>query len=801
MRRLLAGLFLSAAPLLVAQQAITLPPRRVAFDATVPTDVLVGKLWWDLGLFHPFTGEVSRDAWEKAYFGLMNKAVEPGANAAALAAEAVGLLKDPASLLLESGEGQGGNFLPILWEVKGNQAWIIGGAADQVAEPFGPVDSINGRPLGEFLGKRLGSFRSDDRSYAALTLASRRTNAFQVEFGAGTTKVIIKSVDSLKAVKDPWIRGGWQGRPFFGADQARFRSMAEIKAMKGGINLQQSPWQPISATQTLGDILILLGAECPLVETVRVVREHRGQYDEDWDRYALDSASFNRVAAYPAPNRMAWVEPGAPVGVALPQVVLDEGLAEVLAGWAFPATSNVCAKSVRYNLLPGWDVRLRTESWCASLNNAKHQATYQNGGILTVDAAKALAAATIINWDHLFSFTPESMQVGVFKAALAARSWASDTMDMIQRAGGITKDAHSAVFTAIPYEDVLQKFRGNVVYPEKSVASVTPHFPGYEMANGEIRLLRSLRGGPSAGMIIEKVNGVDLAGLVKEIRPHAPIRPEHRDIVVSDHLDIGGKLGKPIPNSFFGLPPAVLEVRGEKGELKTFRLPNPVVDDSMYEGAPETLEGGWKLLKRPSMLELTKALENGEKVIVDARVYAPMALSANWGLPAPYPSPSHGGYRHTPSAPMAWGVASTDKIWERETDATFAVRGYVQPVPAMTKTLPGSLMVLVSGATLSRPETVAAYLKEAFPQNCKLVGLPTGGSMGSRGFLALPIGGGKPSLAIFSPTVSMNLINGRNWNFRGLPLDREIKEAELLNEMKSGSVDPLLTAAAKAVVR
>jgi len=799
MQRIWLVILLSFAWVSVSGQLpVTMPPRRVAFEAKASVDVTFGKLWWDIGLFHPFTGEVSRDQWEKGYFALMNQAVLQGADPAVLAAEALALLKDPASLLLESNEGQGDHFLPVLWEVKNGQAWIIGGDREQIAEPFGPVDTINGTPLTDFLAKRLGSFRSDDRMYVALTLASRQVNAFSVEYVSSQKKLNIRSVSKPEEVKAPWIRGGWKGTPIFNLDKQRFDTIADIKKkIPGGLDVRSSSWKAVSDSETIEALLITLGSQCPKSDMVRVVREHRGQYDEDWDRYAHDSASFNRIAAYPAPNRISWVQPSGGVRATLPQVILDPLLAEVLAGWALPASMNTCAKVTRYSYLPGLDVRLRLESWCGSLSDAKSQATYQNGAILNVNAAKSLAAATIINFDHLFAFTPESMQAGVFQAALNALKVSKNALDLVQRSGGITKDFHSPVLSAVPFKDALQRIVDPILSKPVYTVLSGPILPTFEMANGEVRIMRSIKGKIPAGWVVEKVNGIDLADLVKRIRPYTAARDENRDLTTLGRLEIGGELGKALTGPGVYSFPANLVVVDPKGAKKKITLEQPYVSDREYEPFSGAIPTGWKILNKPTVAELTHALATGEKVIVDGRKRRSLDLSKGWELPAPFASPSQGGFRRTPSSPVVWGTPSPNELWETQNDTTIALRGFAQPV-STNKNLPGSLVVVVSGETVSYPEIVVTFLKEAFPGNTRIIGLPTGGSMGSRCVLALPIGGDN-ALAFFSPTVSMDIINGKNYSYRGIPLDRQITESDLDLEMKAGSVDPLFSAVLKVV--
>ena len=133
------------------------------------------------------------------------------------------------------------------------------------------------------------------------------------------------------------------------------------------------------------------------------------------------------------------------------------------------------------------------------------------------------------------------------------------------------------------------------------------------------------------------------------------------------------------------------------------------------------------------------------------------------------------------------------------TNTTFAVRGYIQNGPSLNKALPGSLVILVSGVSASHLELAATFLKEAFPLNTRIVGLPTAGTMGVRTRLFLPVGGGDNSVVYYTPTVYLMTIGGHNYNYIGVPLDHAVSEGELVKEWATGSPDPLMSAALKAI--
>jgi hypothetical protein len=789
----------------ISQSPVSLPPRRVAFEAKAPAGIQLGKLWWDIGLFHPFTGEVSRDEWERGFFALMNRSVEPGADAGQLAAEALALLKDPASLLLESGEGKGPHFLPIIWEVRGGKAWIIGGDKKQIKEPFGPVDQINDQPIQAFLTRRLGSYQSDDRIYAALTLAGRRQKGFTISCTAAQNQIVLSSISDLKELVDPWILGGWKDRSFYSLKDAVIFNLENLKATKT-LDFRCSSWVDLRRANKIEEFLMFIGAQSVPKEVVRIVREHRGQWDEDWDRYAHDSGNYNRIGAHPSPNRIAFIHGDARKEATLPQVILDPILAECLAGWALPASVNTCARECQYAFVPGMEIRLRLESWCGSLADAKHQATYKNGGILTVAAAKALAAATVIEFDHLFGFSLQQNQERLFRSAVATEAISSDAFDFLERAGGVTKDPHVTTLNEAPFKTPLDRLQSRLMqYPFWSEQPV-PSLPGYETNKGQIRLLRSITGVAKAGFIIESINGVPVAELVHKARPYTWARPENKDTILwNGNYRIGGKFGKPkfINSNKEGIQHHIIFKDEHSGKRSTLNL----TDD--WSIPPSLIENfippkGWEIAKTgetaPTVLEITRALEAGKKIIIDARGDRCLNIDGGLELPAPYLTPSHSTFRRTPFEPFAWGTDPyIDQSWLSQIDSTMAVRGYPQSGSSMKKRLPGSLVILVSGNTLSQLEFSATFLKEAFPLNTKIVGLPTGGAMGAITRLFLPVGGGDKSLLTYTPTSTWGTVGGKNYSFKGLPLDRQISEEELLSAMALNSPDPLMSAAIKAL--
>jgi len=121
-----------------------LPTLRRPFVANAPDSVRLGKLWWDVGLFHPFTGSVSRKAWEDAYFITLTESAKAPFDFRSALARALGTLRDPATLLALNGEGAGDHYLPVIFEVRQDGVWIVGGLTP--AKLFGTIQMVDDQP-------------------------------------------------------------------------------------------------------------------------------------------------------------------------------------------------------------------------------------------------------------------------------------------------------------------------------------------------------------------------------------------------------------------------------------------------------------------------------------------------------------------------------------------------------------------------------------------------------------------------------------------------------------------------------
>jgi len=806
--------FLGAAPLPPSaanhrgKPGTTFPPSRVPFQHQAPDEVILAKLWWDIGHFSPFTGSISRDAWEKGFFKILNEHLEGRIDLAQAVAETVALLNDPHQLVLAPGEGQGPHFLPAIFEIRDGKPWIIGGDRKQVPAVFGPITSVDGTPVETFLSKRLGSNRSPERIFAAFTLAASQKAPFQSVFGSPKGSLTVSSLDAPAKVQEAWIDGGWKGVRLSEIQEMPPKGLAGLKEKIPALDLRDAHWQLGLVPDPLQTTLILRGASAPDLPVVRIVREHQGVYEADWDRYASDSYSFNRIAAHPAPSRIAWVEKDAPCPAERPLVLLHEHLAEILAGWGLPAHLDTAAETTLLDLAPSLTVRLRTQSWAPGLSDAKHVATYRNGTILSKGAAKALATATILNFDHYYGFTPEHRQAQLFSRMLTIHAEAQTALEVVSRSGWATGDLHGT--TGLYLSGELP----DPLWETMTIAGVNPTWPcghlfmvnPYRFEDGSVRFLVSAEG-IKAGHILHSINGIPISLISKTAAKSIPHRDETKDPLWSFLLLSNNAFGAPKHVHTYKPQYLTIEVSSSH-EDKKIKLHIPAGRPLINDPAPRPPDG-WKLFSStenpPTLDEVLKKIEAGDNIILDARkqnfIDMPWAFSV-WELPSRYFSPFFSQSRKTPASPSTWGHKGT-----------YSINGRPNPNPSFSSnepfclekpqnpTLKGRLIIVVDGSVASQNEGISLFLKESFPKNTAIVGTPTGGCIGAMTYVFLYSGDKSSRIIPYSPTVSSVLINGKNIHLAGVPLDYRVSEDEIRKALRVGTSDAVLTSVYSAIKR
>lgn len=793
-------------------------PRRASFITNAPPEITMAKLWWDIGLFHPFTGNVSRNEWEKGYFGLLNQAMEPGADISKLVAEAVALLQDPYSMILESGEGVGQHFLPILWEVRGSEAWIVGGPASRLSKSFGPIRTINKIPFSTFLTRRLGSFRNEARLLALLSLVSHRETPFEVSFNDGQHELTIDSINTITQAGELWFNDRKSyGTNLCSPEACSFMTWPDIALIKQ-LDLRLANWIPTNFNSKLENTMVLRSGQAPRQSIYRISREHRGQYDADFDRYGNDSVFFNRILADPPPNFIKFITKTTPCVVTIPKIVIDEILAETLAGWALPPSMNVCARSTTYTVLPGLDLRLRLESWCQGLDIAKHHATHDNGYILSLKAAKALAIATVINHDHYFGFSTEADQVKIFKDSIRVGFESNDVLDFISKIGGVTKDPHGPLDAFLGYnEDSIAHISKRVIRRRYMQRIFNPNLPAKIMDDGKIRLLRTIPDGPKAGTELISLNGHLIADAIAKIAPYSASRNDHTDFILNRDMRIGNLFNPNKDNSNqnpFQIP-EILRISGRpynQMALTEFVFPssksNATLPSSMTTVSTDPRIVLIQAGSNTSLSDIITHVQNGKVVILDATKFpdpitGPWDSRGAWLLPKPFITPAMWEVFRTPNAPFTWGNEGPDDQWQRTRDfpSTVTIGVPTIRIPSEVSNLPGRIITVVNHLTVSRAEMQVSFLKESFPTITHVIGLPTGGVMGTMTKILLPSGLNDNRLVVYSPTASKIYFNGKNFDNASLPLDYKFTDQDINLEFQSGTDDALLSAAIRYAKR
>jgi hypothetical protein len=747
-----------------------LPPPRIKFEANAPDEVLLGRLWTDIIWFHPFGLGQTRDAWEKDYFGLLNRAASKEESLQNLAAAALGKLNDPASMLMPSEEGHGESMLPLIWELRGNEIWLVGGSKALVPSALGPLQFINGIPVQTWLKGRVGESPSPSQAIAALNVFGQREAVFKSSFTLGGSTLTIESSQNVPT--DLWIDGGWKGMSIHDLPES-------IPSESIALDLR-------TAHLLRGDSLRRVIAR---LSTWRRAAKTKTTYRVAWSHIGLG----NDFSNYQSHLSAEPVAPLQPVGAKLEASAwlgasnqLPSSLAEILAGWVLDPNQSVAASVARYTLGP-WTVQLRTATYGAPLSYAlgtgpnRHFLVPGWGATqtLSVPAARALAAATVINFDHHFAFTPAEFQASAFKGLIKSYQETNSVIEFLNQVGASTKDPHPTFLglSTGARSDQELKVRDastpGIPFIHPFVLTVDPNPPRILLFTGLNGLQEDMR----VGSHILSVEGVPAAEWLKRSAAMTPFRdgewmrwarPLHylwQKEVLNVELELpSGKHTqiqyRPIPNQAF------------KFALGT-TIQQPPKGWTLVRGAEKSYE------------EIDRFLESGTNVVLDMRFGPP---SGNLGRihGGPVPVTSH---ERMPINPITWGTRD---------DGYIRVRQLLFGEGTKRSSTDGQLIVLVWGLNQSSLETSPWTLRLAYP-NSKLVGLPTAGITTQVVELQLPLGGGSSSHASFYPTGGWSTFSGKSFHYRGLTLDSEISLKTIKEWIRRGSQDPLLDAVIKNI--
>lgn len=754
------------------------PPALATFAYRAPDPVAFGRLWMDVGLFHPFTGTVSRQAWETAFYPLMNEVAAGRLGLRQAAANAVGALHDPASMVLSPDEGVGACVLPLLFEARADGIWVIGGSKAVISEPAGPIETLNGEPLGSWLALRVGQNATADQQLAAMALATRSSSPkdWTLAFKGGRT-LAMKSGPSLP--EDAWIEGGWKG-----VSIPAFVAMSPDQVSKvSEIDLRALPWVGDEGMSSfmLWANLANLGSGAARHGSFFEVKQVREGY-EDGQR-PDPPVEYSGVTVAQAIPLAIW-KTSSEVKATPPAFFLTSRKVAInLAGWALPKGVNAPGTIARYALSPQVEVRLRTSSITDTAPNAE-QSLY-GGPVdflqdyrptaykdLSVQAAKDLAAASILDWTSLFGFIPTDAQAPAFKAIGELPASTDSVNDLLMKASFYLKDPHITSF-ALDLRDFTAEERDNGVASKHSRLP----FIGMLDQHGALRVLRAAKGAPfKTGAVIDAINGRKTSELVTEMAVRVPT-PENPFRICKD-------LGMLFPPNV----PMQISYRNPGEAERTDAIP-PTTYDGPWEAENQAdidalSKAGWTYIGKPRQIgvaALTQGLEQGKNYLIDCR-FKQVPFKADGGsLPA---SVDIKEWFRRPMGPATWGepTGSPEMVMISET---------VNPTPT-GKRFKGKIAFLVWGVTQSAMETLPMNYRKEFLNHAYIVGTPSSGMTGTVAFLKLPVGLSDRTEA-FSATGCWPVFNGEPIQYRGLPLDLRFAQADLQQEMDKGASDPYIT--------
>lgn len=786
---LASALFLGAGAAMAADQPATVPPMRASFQVRVPSEVAFGKLWMDVALFHPFSGSISRDAWEAGYFRILDTVATGHTANQQNWAEALALLGDPCSLVLPGDEGTGAEFLPVLWE-GGNDGlvWIVGGDRNQVPAKFGPIASINGVSLEKFLADRVGSRPIMAQRIGALTLASRRKTEFtwEVKDSAGR-RMELKSIH--KVPEEIWIEGDWSGVPLHEAIKLKTRDA--ILGLKS-LDLRMINWPCWDGAYSLISSLRYIHGTQPMAW---IERGHVGfsQVNEGDPRPAVyNSGVLVRLTTEPWPI-------GHILPAKLPQALVHEGNLGMLAGLAFDGSVDAPAKVAFVTMPDGIRIALRTASWGSSQAVPSAGTSFSNAGLLSVPAARALAAAAIINYDSLFTYSRAEAQRKLVDGVLTLYANGCSVLEMIRYIDLFSGDAHSGAQSRgvgmfpTPQAMIARLSGSQSVAPWKR--PVFSNIQTFLDSKGKVRLLRaSATYALPAGAELLEVDGKTPGDLLHVVKTRTGLTPLFEgafstrigDFLRPDALLNGYKIKTFDP--------------WEKAEKETEITRFSSVAPSRFE-AP-----GWVFATSKSQMgpkAIAEAMAAGYSVVLDMRFASDgtrSTLMDPYENPDGFPGiPNEAYFKKTASKPAEWGRGDTPTPNSDPGDRSARLEGNVWLGGAANGhfrgTLRGTLVLLVDGSTLSYLETRSLLLRELFHGHVQVAGLPSAGTTGNTAWVFLPTGEPASPWTVYSPTGMWPIYGlASPNNGAGVPLDIQITPKELESAITKGEPDPLLAA-------
>lgn len=762
------------------------PPQRTGFDLRPTAPVLLGKLWTDIGLFYSFNGNAgtTRNEWESKFFELMNQSTLPNHPLRLLAAQALGDLRDPGAFVIPENEGRGDYFLPVLFEAKPDGSiWLTGGSRDELPRMLGPIDQINGESLARFLSPYAGGSPSPAQAASVLSTASVKTSPFtwEIRFKDGSSRTLHATKE---LPKDLWVDGDWDGTPLQSLPKLSADELAKVRR----VDLRIAPWLrsgALSKSLPLDTVWAALKKLALPKEAFKIARQNTGYPDGSRDGAFSSKVVLEAVPFVPQKDASIVFSLRWPQGGAVPTAI-----SRALAGWALDPAYNAVATQTRYRLQEvdivfPTAVFVRSGSYLPAASPAPSKGEqvsvgFENGSHLNRTAAKALASASILNFDHLYGFTPEVFQEPFARGVLGLSESVTDVPQLIMRTSAFAHDPHTHIVQANGgiRVDPLEKERHPSTPPTRfhPFFGLCPDLETYLVMN--LNDVEGLKLPIHVGAHIYSIEGIPIQEWLKRAEAINPGRPD-------DPMRRAFELNYCTPS----LESLKIEFANPGEPRQTQSIPTikgkSYVEASLFKPSA-ALPQGWTLINQPEQIsgnDLIERMQKGENFILDYRVYDvlkdPITKIVNI---------NEYSWIKTPSSPCIWGSSSTTIV--------FQAASYRIGDPANAPTgVSGRAVVLVWGSNQSSMETMPLSIRTGVGLEGRvfLVGLPTAGVTGPITTVRLPVGEEK-GFAYYTPTGAWPVFRGGlTIQYRGLPLDYRVPMADLLRKMASGrSTDPLL---------
>jgi hypothetical protein len=755
-------------------------PGFANFSFSAPDPVALGRLWLDVGMFHPFTGKVTRQTWDPIYFELMNKIAQGRIPLREAAASAIGALEDPGSMVLGEAEGEGKFILPLVFEARKDGIWIVGGSRSSLQSVFGPIKRINGESISKFMEGHVGTATSLAQQIAVLQMASQSPQAKDWSFQDwAENSLIVKSTSTLPT--DAWVEGGWKGTPLHELAKWETNDLQKVVAL----DLRTLAWSP-AASRALNRVMSNLAASVnPSGSAFLTKWFHKGYVNglpgtgPSYETSLISEGLPLRRSSLP--ERHVEIVPP-PVFIPRPGIILP------LGGWAIPKGLSIPSEKTIYSIAPGVRIQLTTSFLSETAPNtipsmfagpidflaSNRPAAWKS---LSVPAAKSLAAASILNWTAHFGFIKPEIQEEAFKNISTLPDKSTSVHDLLLRSSFFLQEPHTTSF-ALDFRDLAG---GDWEAGTATKKSRLP-FIGTVRPDGTIQVHRPAQNTPiKVGAIVKEINHRPMKELIDEMKIRVPT-PNNPFRICKD-MGMLFPYNTPLEITFTnpGEPS-----RREKIDPVTYDGPWDEGDSSFTETFAAQ---GWTYINNPRGIagkELIEGLKKGKNYVFDLRFNAVGVSDDGQAFPN---SVAQAVYYRTPGAPITWGNPPSESSFVYEESQTYNTHSTGEHYP-------GKVVMLVWGVSQSSLEATALINKLLFLSNSYIVGTPTSGVLGFVSYLKLPIGD-SDRFEMMSATGLWPGREGATVQYRGLSLDLEFTETEIQNAFQAGSTDPYLTVMSK----